>query len=90
MKQSNHRGFGLGKYPAKNSFLITPHASNNVDPTGDILPRALLVGVGGTITWRLEGDTVDTQVTLPAGIHDVQPEYIRATGTAATGLVGLY
>ena len=77
--------------PAKNSFSITPHATNEV---GTYLPRAIYVGVGGDIVMRLEGDTADiTFKNVVAGtILPVRPVYIRATGTTAVAgdIIGLY
>ena len=75
--------------PAKNSFSITPHVSNEV---GTYLPRAIYVGVGGNIAMRLEGDTADiTWVGVPTGaVLPVRPVFIRATGTTATNIIGLY
>ena len=75
--------------PAKNSFSITPHATNEV---GTYLPRAIYVGVGGDIAMRLVGDGADiTWVGVPTGaVLPVRPLYIRATGTSATNIIGLY
>jgi hypothetical protein len=75
--------------PAKNSFAITPHASNEV---GTYIPRAIYVGGGGTLAMRLAGDTADVSwIGVPAGcVIPVRPLYIRATGTTCTGIIGLY
>ena len=74
--------------PAKNSFSITPHASNDV---GTFLPRAIYVGVSGDIAMRLVGDTADiTWTAVPVGILPVRPQYIRVTGTTATNIIGIY
>jgi hypothetical protein len=75
--------------PAKSSFSITPHATNEV---GDYIPRAIYVGGAGTIAMRLAGDTADiTWTGVAAGtVLPVRPRYIRVTGTTCTGIIGLY
>ncbi len=75
--------------PARNSFAITPDDSAEV---GTIQPRAIYVGVSGDITMSLYGDGgVDTVwLSVPVGILPVHPKFIRATGTTASGIIGLY
>lgn len=77
--------------PARSSFAITPHDTNEVNP-GGFQPRAIYVGVMGDITMSLFGDGgVDTVwQAVPIGILPVHPKFIRATGTTASGIVGLY
>ena len=74
--------------PAKASFIITGHASNEV---GTIIPRGVYIGGNGDLVVRLVGDTSDrTFLGLTAGtILPVRPTHVRATSTA-TGLLGLY
>jgi len=75
--------------PAKSSFSITPHATNEV---GAYIPRFLYVGGAGTLAMRLANDTADVSyIGVQAGTTlRVRPSHIRASGTTATGLVGLY
>lgn len=74
--------------PAKQSYAVTPHDSNEI---GTYEPKGLYVGGAGNIAMRLLGDTADiTWTGVQAGsILPVVPQYIRATGTTATGLIAL-
>ena len=83
------RQTSLKDKPATNSFVITPHASNDV---GDVVPRGIYSGGGGTLAMRLEGDTADVPwIGVTAGdTLDVSPSHIRVTGTTCTGIIGLY
>mgnify|MGYP001067429794 CR=1 FL=1 len=73
--------------PARQAFAITPHASNEIDP----LPKALFIGTGGDLVGRAVGSTQDvTFKNLQSGqILDVRLQYVRASGTSATNLLGL-
>lgn len=73
--------------PSRNSFAITPHATNPVIP----LPKGIYVGGAGNITLRTVDGTADVVLNnVPAGvILPVRAQFVRATGTTATGLVGL-
>ena len=75
--------------PAKNSFAITKHDTNEV---GTVIPRFLYVGSAGTIVMRLAGDDADTTFTgVTAGsVLPVRPLFIRSTSTTAGGFVGLF
>ena len=75
--------------PARNSAVVTPHASNEVNT---VEPRGLYVGGAGNITMRLVGDIADVVWTaVPAGtLLPVRVQYIRATGTTATNMVVVY
>lgn len=51
---------------------------------------AWVVGVGGTVTFRAQASAADVTITAVAGVvYQIQTSFIRATGTAATGIVGL-
>ena len=71
--------------PAERSFAIVP--SNDDDLAA--IPRAILVGVAGNITGRLKDDAADIVYPVLAGYHPLRFKKIAATGTTATGLVGL-
>lgn len=73
--------------PGSNAVAVTPHDVNELAR----IPRALYVGTGGTIVMRLVGDTADTTWTnVPNGaILPVRPQFIRATGTTASAILGI-
>lgn len=67
--------------PALKMFLITPHASNEVDP----LPKAIRCDVPGTVTLRSASGNADVTITMAAGEQlAVRAKYVRAAGTTAT------
>ncbi len=71
--------------PATIGFAITPHDTNALtQPT-----RLLAVGVAGTVKVDFyEGGTGIT-LTLPSGVFPLRVKRVYATGTTATGIVGL-
>ncbi|MDP9412677.1 MAG: hypothetical protein M3Q08_00990 [Pseudomonadota bacterium] len=56
------------------------------------VPRRIYVGTGGTIVMRGVDDQADTTwVGVPAGtVLPFRPAFIRATGTTAANILGLY
>ena len=73
--------------PAVSAFTITPSDSATLAQAA----RALYVGVGGNVTAILEGDTTSVLFSnVPNGsILPVRVGQVLATGTTATGIVGL-
>lgn len=73
--------------PARHAFPITPHATSEIDP----LPKALFIGTGGDLVGRPAGSESDvTFKNLASGqILPVRLQYVRASGTSATDIVGL-
>lgn len=68
---------------ARNHTAVTPS-----DATA-VLFDALFVGVAGTVTC-LDRDGTSVQWTVPAGGYVLcQVTKVMATGTAATGIIGL-
>jgi hypothetical protein len=68
---------------ARSHFAITPSDSTA------IYADAVFVGVAGTVTIK-DRDGTSVQYTAPAGaVIPVQATAVMATGTAATGIVGL-
>ena len=81
--------------PAQYSFAITPDDTNPVNPLGDqgYVPRAIQIGaVGGSLTGALIGDNGknETYFVIAGQILPYQFEFIRATGTDAEGIIGVY
>lgn len=72
--------------PARNAFIITPHNTEALA----FVTKALCVGGSGTLTLRAIDSTADVTLNVVAGqILPIRITHIRATGTNATGLVGL-
>lgn len=74
--------------PHTECAALTPN-DVTAQPTG---VRAIYVGTAGNITLRLWNDTADTVFTaVPAGtVLRVCPRFIRATGTTAGAIVGMF
>lgn len=72
--------------PSEAPFSITPHDSNALPA----IPKGIYVGTGGNVTLRGVGGSADvTYVNLPdASYIAVRAQYVRATGTTATNLIG--
>lgn len=75
------------EFSARKLVAITPSNDNDLA----YVTKALFVGVGGTITLIAVDDTASIQLTVPTGaIIPVRAKRVLATGTAATGIVGMY
>ena len=72
--------------PATHAAVVTP--SDSVDLTNP--SRAVLVGVGGTLTVDTVGGDTNVTMTVPAGVLPLMVTRIYSTGTAATNLVVLW
>ena len=71
--------------PARKMFLITPHASNEIDP----LPKAIRADGAGSIVLRAVGSGADVTINVVAGERiDVRAQYIRASGTTVSVIHG--
>lgn len=67
-----------------NATAVTPSDGTNQHY------MAFCCAVGGTITVRPSTGAADVQLTIVAGtVYPLEVTAIRATGTAATGIVGL-
>jgi hypothetical protein len=72
--------------PAREVFLITPHATNEVSP----LPKAIRADSAGTVTLRAIDSAADVTMTMAAGeVLDIRARYVRVTGTTVATLHGL-
>ncbi len=73
--------------PSSAPFAVTPHDSNQLPQ----IPKALYVGVGGDVVLRGVNGAADVTFRNVASGQtiDVRAAYVRATGTTASGLVGL-
>ena len=72
--------------PARNVFVITPHATNEVSPK----PKAIRADTAGTITFRTVDGSADVVMTVSAGeILPVRVKYVRVSGTTVTLIHGL-
>lgn len=69
----------------RNIFAITPNATTAISP----LPRVIRVDVAGTITFRAVDSTADVTLNVVAGERiEGRIQYIRVSGTTASGIVG--
>ncbi len=73
--------------PATRCVAVVP---SDTQPLSD-LPKALYVGGGGTIVLAGASGGDATLVSVTAGsILPIRARFVRATGTTATAIVGLY
>lgn len=73
-------------YSARRLVAVTPNDSADLT----VIPKALLIGVGGTLTITAADDTSSVALTVSAGVLPVRAKRVFATGTTATGIVALY
>lgn len=72
--------------PARQMFLITPHATNPIEP----LPKAVRFNSAGVVVLRAVDSVADETVDVLAGdLLPVRVQYIRAAGTTVTKIHGL-
>lgn len=73
--------------PSRAPFAITPHDSNELS----VIPKALYVGTGGTVILRGIGGASDVTFTNVSDgqVLDVRAQFVRATGTTASDIIGL-
>lgn len=72
--------------PAKRLRAITPHDTNELA----FVPKALFVGVGGTISPIAQEDTAAVSLTVLSGaIIPVRAKIVKTTGTTASGIVAM-
>jgi hypothetical protein len=81
--KTHHRGLNS---PAQAALGIIPNDSQPLDQA----TRAIYVGAGGTLhVTMVSGDTVTFTNVLGGMIYPLRATHVLATGTTATGLVGL-
>jgi hypothetical protein len=72
--------------PAREAFPVVPHDNNELSQ----LPKALLISGAGTIKLQAADSQADVTITVAAGQQiDIRARFVRATGTTATGIIGL-
>lgn len=70
--------------PARQAYVITPHADNAIDP----LPKAVRFWTAGTVTYRAVDSAVDVvgEPVAAGEVLEVRMQYIRSfSGTGITG-----
>ncbi len=72
--------------PYEHAFTITTSDTATFTHT----TRAIQVGVAGDVSCTFKGGETVKLKAMPIGIHRVRLDAVKATGTAATDLVGLY
>lgn len=85
MPPIDRSGGGSGE-PAIGWFAISPSDIADLP----LWPRAIYVGVSGSIRMRSVNGEEETFDAVPVGEHAFRPVRILATGTTATGIKGLY
>lgn len=74
--------------PATRAVAVVPH---DVNALADV-PKALFVGTGGHVVLRGAGGGADVTFKNVADgtVLPVRAQFVRATGTTAADIVGLY
>ena len=74
--------------PASHAFAVTPDDGSDLA----VVTRGLYVGTGGDVSLVLKGDTAPVSfVGVPDGsVLPLRTVRVRATGTTAADIVGLY
>jgi hypothetical protein len=73
-------------YSSKKLIAITP---SNLDLL-PIVTKAIFIGTGGTVSILAQNDTVPVTLTVGSGaILPIRAKAVFATGTTATGIIGL-
>jgi len=75
-----------GTGPAIRWSAIAPHDTAALDP----MPRALFVGIGGTLALEDRTGSVVVWTVMDGQFLPVSPLRIRATGTTATNIIALW
>lgn len=72
---------------ARGPFAVNPHDTDELP----VIPKALYVGTGGTVTLRGMAGAADVVFRNVASgqVLDVRARFVRATGTTATDIVAL-
>jgi len=77
----------MDNFTARDAFAITP--SDTVALTA--IPDRIYCGGAGNVIGRAINSGADvTFAVVAGGILPVRLQFVRATGTTATGLIGLY
>lgn len=81
-----HNSSDSAEAPARHAFGVVPHDATPLA----IVTKGLLIGAGGTLTFRAVDSEADVSVTVLAGqLVPVRAAFVRATGTTAAQIVGL-
>lgn len=86
MNDRFHTGGDSVTAPARRAFAIIPHDSQPLP----LVTKGLCVGMSGNIALRAIDSEDDVTLSVVAGqLLPIRITHIRATGTTASGLVGL-
>ena len=73
--------------PVESGVVVVPSDAETLPA----VTRALYSGTGGDITVRLaSGDTITLVETTPGSIYPLRVDRVLASGTTASGIVGLW
>lgn len=77
--------------PASSAFLVSPSDSTNFETdAGEVVPRAIYVGVAGDLKVDMINDGTVTFLNLPVGLYPFRVSKIYSTGTTCTSMIALY
>jgi len=87
MADDQHSDFREGlESPANDWVAITPSDGTELAN----IPRALYIGTGGDIVLTDSGGNDVTFQVLTGQLLPLRPTFVKATGTTATGIVGIF
>lgn len=87
MAEDQHEDFREGlESPANDWFEITPDDGTELAQ----IPRALFIGIGGDLVLTDAGGNDSTFKVISGQILPVRPTFVKATGTTATDIVGIF
>ena len=73
-------------FQARRLVAIAPHDTNDLA----YVTKAVYIGTGGTVSIIAADDTAAVSLTVQDGaVLPIRAKRIRATGTTATGIVGM-
>lgn len=85
--KNQHAGFSEGlSSPANDWFDVTPSDGTELAQ----IPRALFIGAGGDLVLTDAGGNDSTFKVLSGQLLPVRPTFVKATGTTATDIIGIF
>jgi len=77
--------------PASSAFLVSPSDTTDfLTDAGELVPRAIYVGVAGDLKVDMIDSGTVTFLNLPVGLYPLRVRKIYTTGTTASSMIALY